>query len=177
MCSACIHTARQTWDVGLISTSTPSHSQAALGSWLLPGRVGYCQHLNAQAHVSALWPCHLLCPLATHSPPRYHSGAQREGYWEYKLWVCVPPLPFITPQTPMALQGPSNSDVSHHVRFGHDPRSTYPASLLLLAQFHGKKTTTQKTKKNNNNQEQSLSTQEAGPVPPPLPQDPDKQPG
>lgn len=50
---------------------------------------------------------------------------------------------------------------------GHDPLDTYPASLLLLAQFHGKK----------KKQEQSLSTREAGPVPPPLPQDPDKQPG
>lgn len=71
----------------------PVHFQAALGSWLLPGRVGCCQHLNAQAHVSALWPCHLLCPLATHSPPTYHSGALERGVPGGQTMGLCPPSP------------------------------------------------------------------------------------
>lgn len=43
---------------------------------------------------------------------------------------------------------------------------TYPASFLLPAQFHVK----------NKTRNRASGTQEAGPVPPPLPQDPDKQP-
>lgn len=57
----------------------------------------------------------------------------------------MPHLPLITPQTwrlpeaPLTPWHPTTSGVSHH-GLVRTPSDTYPASLLLLAQFHGTKT-------------------------------------
>lgn len=66
-------------------------------------------------------------------------------------------LPPPRSQAPMALQGTSTSGVSHcSVAVTPD---TYPASFRLPAQFHVK----------NKTRNRASGTQEAGPVPPPLP--------
>ena len=57
------------------------------------------------------------------------------------LRVCAPSPTHSTPDLelpPVSLWGPSTSGVSH--QFGQDPPDTYPASLLLLTQFHSEKT-------------------------------------
>lgn len=156
MSSACTHPAPETrgrsspsssqFQVTLRQPSPPSHLEC-------PG-------------VSAPGPCRLICPLPTHSPPRYRSGGlESEGGTVQSRSRSGSPLPKL-PR--LFLLGPSTSGVFHQ-SFGQDPPSPAPGHIPSFPPAACPVPCQE-------NQEQSLRTQEAGPVPPPLPRDPDKQP-
>lgn len=129
------------------------------GSSWLPASTGGC--------CPGPWPSHSICPVPVQSPPRHLPGPFEVKTGQNRH------APSPTHYTPDLAPPPGSLDslASHHLwclspRFGQDPLRHLPSfpPAACPVPWH-------------ENQEPSLSTQEAGPAPPPLPQDTDKQPG